>query len=84
MKDLKQFIGIYPVSRTLRFELKTVGRTQEWIERNHVLEHDWKRAEDYPKVKEMIDAYHKLCISKSLKNVDFDWVPLYHRGQDIL
>ena len=72
MKDLKQFIGIYPVSKTLRFELKTVGRTQEWIERNHVLEHDWKRAEDYPKVKEMIDAYHKLCISKSLKNVNFD------------
>ena len=77
MKDLKQFIGIYPVSKTLRFELKTVGRTQKWIERNHVLEHDWKRAEDYPKVKEMIDAYHKLCISKSLKNVDFDWVPLH-------
>ena len=76
MKDLKQFIGIYPVSKTLRFELKPVGRTQEWIEKNHVLEHDWKRAEDYPRVKEMIDAYHKLCISKSLKNTDFDWMPL--------
>jgi hypothetical protein len=25
MKDLKQFIGIYPVSKTLRFELKPVG-----------------------------------------------------------
>lgn len=76
MKDLKQFIGIYPVSKTLRFELKPMGRTQEWIEKNHVLEHDWKRAEDYPKVKEMIDAYHKLCISKSLKNMNFDWLPL--------
>ena len=76
MKDLKQFIGIYPVSKTLRFELKPIGKTQEWIEKNHVLEHDWKRTEDYPKVKEMIDAYHKLCIGKSLKNMDFDWVPL--------
>ena len=76
MKDLKRFIGIYPVSKTLRFELKPMGRTQEWIEKNHVLEHDWKRAEDYPKVKEMIDAYHKLCISKSLKNMNFDWLPL--------
>jgi len=76
MSDLKQFIGIYPVSKTLRFELKPIGKTQEWIEKNHVLEHDWKRTEDYPKVKEMIDAYHKLCIGKSLKNMDFDWVPL--------
>ena len=31
MKDLKQFIGKYPVSKTLRFELRPVGRTQEWI-----------------------------------------------------
>ena len=36
MKDLKQFIGIYPVSKTLRFELRPVGKTQEWIEKNKV------------------------------------------------
>ena len=34
MKDLRQFIGIYPVSKTLRFELRPVGKTQEWIEKN--------------------------------------------------
>jgi len=33
MKNLKQFIGIYPVSKTLRFELKPIGRTQEWIDK---------------------------------------------------
>lgn len=33
MNDLKQFIGIYPVSKTLRFELRPVGKTQEWIEK---------------------------------------------------
>ena len=76
MKDLKQFIGLYPVSKTLRFELRPVGRTQEWIEKNHVLEHDGKRAEDYPRVKELIDAYHKICISESLKGVALDWCPL--------
>jgi len=76
MKDLKQFIGLYPVSKTLRFELRPVGRTQEWMEKNHVLEHDGKRAEDYPKVKELIDAYHKICISNSLKVSDINWTPL--------
>ena len=76
MKDLKQFIGTYPVSKTLRFELKPIGRTQEWMEKNHVLENDGKRAEHYPRVKELIDSYHKKCINESLKNVHLDWRPL--------
>lgn len=76
MNDLKQFIGLYPVSKTLRFELKPIGKTQEWIERNHVLENDGERAENYPRVKDLIDAYHKNCINESLKNVHLNWIPL--------
>ncbi|MGX8712482.1 MAG: type V CRISPR-associated protein Cas12a/Cpf1 [bacterium] len=76
MKDLKQFIGIYPVSKTLCFELRPVGKTLEWIERNGILEMDERRSNDYPKVKEMIDNYHKVCIHDSLKDVHFDWLPL--------
>ncbi len=76
MIDLKQFIGTYPVSKTLRFELKPIGRTQEWMEKNHVLENDGKRAEHYPRVKELIDSYHKKCINESLKKVQLDWNPL--------
>ena len=63
MKNLKQFIGIYPVSKTLRFELRPIGRTQEWIEKNKVLENDENKAADYPVVKKLIDEYHKVCIS---------------------
>ena len=76
MKDLRQFIGIYPVSKTLRFELRPVGKTQEWIEKNGVLESDELRAEDYPKVKALIDDYHKVCIRESLKDIHLDWQPL--------
>lgn len=76
MKDLNQFIGIYPVSKTLRFELRPIGKTQEWMEKNHVLENDLKRTEYYPRVKELIDAYHKKCISESLKGAVLDWSPL--------
>ena len=57
MKDLKQFIGKYPVSKTLRFELRPVGRTQEWIEKNGVVENDEHKAENYPQVKKLIDEY---------------------------
>lgn len=73
MKDLKQFIGIYPVSKTLRFELRPVGKTQEWIEKNGVVENDEHKAENYPQVKKLIDEYHKVCISESLKPVHLDW-----------
>lgn len=76
MKDLKQFIGIYPVSKTLRFELKPIGKTLEWIKKNKVLESDEQKAEDYPKVKTLIDEYHKVCIRESLKGAHFDWMPL--------
>ena len=73
---MKQFIGIYSVSKTLRFELRPIGKTQEWIEKNKVLETDEQKSEDYPKVKALIDDYHKVCIHESLKNAHFDWNPL--------
>ena len=76
MKDLKQFIGIYPVSKTLRFELRPVGKTAEWIEKNGILESDEQKAGDYPKVKALIDDYHKVCIRESLKDILLDWLPL--------
>ena len=76
MNDLKTFIGIYPVSKTLRFELRPIGKTQEWIVKNKVLESDEQKSADYPKVKALIDEYHKVCIHESLKDVSFDWAPL--------
>ncbi len=76
MKNLKQFIGIYSVSKTLRFELRPIGKTQEWMEKNKVLEGDEQKAADYPMVKKLIDEYHKVCIHDSLRNVHFDWEPL--------
>lgn len=82
MKDLKQFIGIYPVSKTLRFELRPVGKTQEWIEKSKVLENDESKAADYPVVKKLIDEYHKVCIRESMKNVHLDWNPLKEAIED--
>ena len=82
MENLKQFIGIYPVSKTLRFELRPVGKTQEWIEKNKVLDNDESKAADYPVVKKLIDEYHKVCIRESMKNVHLDWGPLKEAIED--
>jgi len=76
MKDLEQFIGLYPVSKTLRFQLLPIGKTQEWIDKNEVLTKDGRKAEDYPKVKKLIDDYHKQFIEQALSNASFDWIPL--------
>ncbi|MBP5423616.1 MAG: type V CRISPR-associated protein Cas12a/Cpf1 [Paludibacteraceae bacterium] len=66
MKNLKQFTGLYPVSKTLRFELQPIGKTKENIEKNGILSRDEKRAEDYKIVKTFIDEYHKQFIKERL------------------
>lgn len=82
---LDEFIGLYPVSKTLRFELKPLGRTQEYIERDGVLDTDFHRAESYKKVKTIIDRYHKQFIDDALSGIqlqDMDkFQMLYSMGQ---
>lgn len=65
---MKEFTNLYPVSKTLRFELKPIGRTKEIIEKKGILSRDEKRAEDYKTVKRIIDEYHKQFIKDRLWN----------------
>ena len=51
MRKFNEFVGLYPISKTLRFELKPIGKTLEHIQRNKLLEDDAVRADDYVKVK---------------------------------
>ena len=66
---MKRFTRVYPLSKTLRFELKPIGKTLEFIQSNGLLKQDQHRAESYVKVKKIIDDYHKTFISSVL--VDF-------------
>ena len=70
MKDLKQFTGLYPLSKTLRFDLKPIGKTQENIETNGILERDNQRAIGYKSVKKVIDEYHKAFIERTLNDYE--------------
>lgn len=70
------FVGRYKMSKTLRFELKPVGRTAEHLAASSLLEHDRQRAEDYPAAKRLLDEGHKALIERSLKDAVLDWKPL--------
>ncbi len=68
MQYLNSFHNLYPVSKTLRFELKPIGKTLENIEKNGLIENDQQLADDYLKVKKIIDEYHKKHIENALKD----------------
>lgn len=74
---MKQFTNLYPVSKTLRFELQPVGKTKENIEKNGILLRDEQRAEDYKRVKLLIDEYHKQFIKDRLWNFK---LPMINNG----
>ena len=64
MKSLNQFIGLYPLSKTLRFKLIPVGKTKETFYASGILNRDRKREDDYPAVKQLIDECHKYLINE--------------------
>lgn len=66
MKNINEFKGLYPVSKTLRFELIPQGKTLEHIQKDGLLEQDEHRAQSYILVKKIIDEYHKGFIVKAL------------------
>lgn len=66
MNAFNQFTNLYPISKTLRFELQPIGKTKENIEKNGILARDEQRAKDYLLVKDLIDEYHKQFIKERL------------------
>lgn len=78
MENLSKFTGLYPLSKTLRFELKPQGKTLENIVNNGLLEQDEHRAESYIVVKKIIDEYHKAFISTALHNFELNILEDYY------
>lgn len=64
---LDQFTGLYPVSKTLHFELKPVGNTLEQIKKGELISQDEERAKDYKTMKKLLDLWHKHFIVESLQ-----------------
>ncbi|MDX1959257.1 MAG: type V CRISPR-associated protein Cas12a/Cpf1 [Leptospiraceae bacterium] len=65
--NLSQFTNLYSLQKTLRFELKPVGKTVENIEKKGLLKEDEIRVKDYKVVKKIIDKYHKSFIEEAFE-----------------
>ncbi len=68
----EQFINRYSLNKTLRFSLRPVGKTEENFDAKRILDEDKERAENYKRVKEYIDRYHREFIDDVLENVRHD------------
>ncbi len=69
---LAELSNLYQLSKTLRFELKPVGKTLENIRNNDILKNDEQRADDYQQVKQLIDNFHKDFIEWTLRDFILD------------
>lgn len=69
---IEKFTNKYSLSKTLRFELKPIGETADYIEDfksqylRDIVAKDEQRAKDYEIVKEIIDDYHQQYIEEKL------------------
>ncbi|HRP90010.1 MAG TPA: type V CRISPR-associated protein Cas12a/Cpf1 [Edaphocola sp.] len=69
MKQISNFKHSYALSKTLRFELKPIGKTKDHIEAKGLLTQDEQRASSYKVVKKIIDEYHKYFIELAMGKV---------------
>lgn len=73
----EQFINYYPLSKTLRFSLIPVGKTEDNFNKKLLLESDKQRAENYENVKSYIDRFHKEYINSALANARIEKINEY-------
>ena len=69
ISNLTSFRNKYQLSKTLRFELKPIGKTLEHIQTKGLISEDEKRAESYQKMKKTIDGFHKHFIELAMSTV---------------
>jgi len=80
MSIFKDFTKQFSLSKTLRFELKPVGKTEEWIKKHGIISveegklegKDAKRAEHYKYVKLLLDKMHRLFIEEAFAKIEKD------------
>lgn len=69
LKTTNEFTNVYSISKTLKFALNPIGKTQKTIKK--LIEQDKQRAEDYKRTKELIDDFLRDHIAQKLSNFVF-------------
>jgi CRISPR-associated protein Cpf1 len=65
-----KFTNQYSLSKTLRFELKPVGKTQQMLENNKVFEIDENKKTAYKNIKPYFDRIHREFVEEALSDVN--------------
>ncbi|MEM3690683.1 MAG: hypothetical protein QXZ40_03085, partial [Candidatus Micrarchaeia archaeon] len=60
--------GLYKLKKTLRFRLKPIGKTEEFIIERKIIENDEELARDSERAKKIIDEYYRNFIADRLRN----------------
>lgn len=71
MNTYEELTGSYSLIKTINFALNPIGETLRHIEEKGFIAQDEQRAEDYKKVKDIIDRYHKYFITMCLDGFKF-------------
>ena len=83
-KKTDNFINRYSISKTLQFRLIPVGDTEVNFSAKKLLEEDQLRADNYKKMKNIIDEYHKKFIDDVLSRpmiIDIkEYAELYYKS----
>lgn len=66
---LDTFTNLYSLSKTLRFQLIPIGKTEETFKQKNLLEQDEERAKNYQLVKGYMDEFHKAFIQRVLSKM---------------
>lgn len=72
------FTKQYPLSKTLRFELKPLGKTLAHIHAKNFLQKDATLADSYQKIKPILDEYHRDFIELALKDIELMELENFH------
>ncbi len=82
MKNMIDFTNKFQLSKTLRFELRPVGKTLENIKKKGLITKDQERAVSYQKMKKTIDGFHKYFIELAMRDTKIyglnEFAEMYH------
>ncbi len=77
--NFNEFVGMYSLSKTLRFELIPQGKTLENIQKKGIIATDTARNESYKEMKKTIDEYHKDFINQALSEAKLNKLDEYYQ-----
>lgn len=74
----ENFTNLYSLQKTLRFELKPVGKTQQMLKDAKVFEKDEIVQKNYERIKPFFDELHRKFVGEALKNEHLDGLEAYY------